>query len=127
MGQWIDRTETVDLNELFDRMTREELEAYAHDGTLPGWFTDAQAGKEPDESKQDGPGLYQRLLPHCNTPVPLSRGRLTPVQPRPLFKREPTPHTKSSSFRVWPPPFHEASNSFWTNPASYSRFCCSRT
>jgi hypothetical protein len=36
MSQWIDRTETVDLNELFDRMTREELEAYAHDGTLPG-------------------------------------------------------------------------------------------
>jgi hypothetical protein len=41
------------LNELFDRMTREELEAYAHDGTLPGWFTDAQAGKKAtnDESQ----------------------------------------------------------------------------
>ncbi len=62
MGQWIDRNETVDLNELFDRMTREELEAYAHDGTLPDWFTNAQTGKEPDESKQDDPGLYQRLF-----------------------------------------------------------------
>jgi hypothetical protein len=60
MGQWIDRSETVDLNALFDHMTREELEAYAHDGTLPGWFTNAPAGKEPDE--QDGPGMYQRLF-----------------------------------------------------------------
>jgi len=40
MDQWIDRSETVDLNELFDRMTRDELETYAHDGSLPGWFTD---------------------------------------------------------------------------------------
>ena len=64
-GRWIDRSETVDLNELFDRMTREELEAYAHDGTLPGWFTDAQAGKKAsnDESKADATGsVYQRLF-----------------------------------------------------------------
>jgi hypothetical protein len=38
-GQWIDRTEHVNLNELFDRMTREELEAYAKDAKLPDWFT----------------------------------------------------------------------------------------
>jgi hypothetical protein len=65
MGQWIDRSETVDLNELFDCMTREELEAYAHDGTLPGWFTDAHAGKEAsnDESKADATGsVYGRLF-----------------------------------------------------------------
>jgi hypothetical protein len=37
-GQWIDRTESVSLNELFERMTQEELEAYAQDGTLPNWF-----------------------------------------------------------------------------------------
>jgi len=37
-GQWIDRSETVNINELFDRMTRDELEAYARDGTLPKWF-----------------------------------------------------------------------------------------
>jgi hypothetical protein len=62
-GRWIDRSETVDLNELFDRMTREELEAYAHDGTLPVWFTDAQAGKGPDESKVDaGNSVYERLF-----------------------------------------------------------------
>jgi len=38
-GQWIDRTEHVNLNELFERMSREELEAYAKDGVLPDWFT----------------------------------------------------------------------------------------
>jgi hypothetical protein len=62
MGQWVDRSETVNLNELFDRMTREELEVYAQDGTLPGWFTDAQAGKEPDESGPDTENIYQRLF-----------------------------------------------------------------
>jgi hypothetical protein len=40
-GQWIDRTEHVNLNELFDRMTRDELEAYAKDAKLPDWFTQA--------------------------------------------------------------------------------------
>ncbi len=65
MGQWIDRSETVDLNELFNRMTREELEAYAHDGTLPGWFTDTLAGKKAsnDEWKTDATGSpYQYLF-----------------------------------------------------------------
>lgn len=38
VGQWIDRNETVNMNELFDRMTDEELETYARDGTLPEWF-----------------------------------------------------------------------------------------
>ncbi len=34
-GQWVERSEQVSLNELFERMTRDELEAYARDGTLP--------------------------------------------------------------------------------------------
>lgn len=38
-GQWIDRTEHVNLNELFERMTQAELETYARDGNLPDWFT----------------------------------------------------------------------------------------
>jgi len=38
LGQWVERRETLNLNELFDRMTRDELDAYARDGTLPGWF-----------------------------------------------------------------------------------------
>jgi len=40
-GQWVDRSEHVNLNELFERMTREEMEAYAREGTLPAWFEDA--------------------------------------------------------------------------------------
>ena len=62
MGQWIDRSETLNLNELFDRMTREELETYAHDGTLPGWFKDAQAGDDPDGSEPDGENTYRHLF-----------------------------------------------------------------
>jgi hypothetical protein len=37
-GRWIDRRELVDLNELFDRMSEEELESYVKDGKLPVWF-----------------------------------------------------------------------------------------
>jgi hypothetical protein len=43
-GQWIDRSESVNLNELFERMTTAELETYARDGALPPWFTDITAG-----------------------------------------------------------------------------------
>src|SRR5215472_16153682 len=42
-GPMIDRTEQVNLNDLFEPMTNEELEAYAQDGTLPQWF-EASAG-----------------------------------------------------------------------------------
>ena len=38
VGQWVDRSEHLNLNELFDCMTQQELEAYAKDGTLPDWF-----------------------------------------------------------------------------------------
>ena len=34
-GQWVERSEHVNLNELFERMSREEMEAYAKDGLLP--------------------------------------------------------------------------------------------
>ncbi len=55
MGHWVDRSEHVNLNELFERMTREEMETYARDGTLPDWFeeavgaTDAHSRGTPDE------------------------------------------------------------------------------
>jgi hypothetical protein len=39
-GQWIAPAEQVSLHQLFERMTHEELEIYATDGTLPSWFTD---------------------------------------------------------------------------------------
>lgn len=35
----MDRSEHVNLNELFERMSKDELEKYARDGTLPAWFT----------------------------------------------------------------------------------------
>lgn len=38
-GQWVDRTEHIDLSELFDKKTQQELEAYARDGGLPQCFT----------------------------------------------------------------------------------------
>lgn len=40
-GQWVERSETVNLNELFNRMTRDEMDAYAKHGTLPAWFEHA--------------------------------------------------------------------------------------
>jgi hypothetical protein len=39
-GQWIERSENVSLNELFDKMSMAELETYAKDGALPGWFSE---------------------------------------------------------------------------------------
>jgi hypothetical protein len=36
-GQWVDRSEHVNLNELFERTSKDELEAYVRDGKLPGW------------------------------------------------------------------------------------------
>jgi hypothetical protein len=41
VGHWVDRSEHLNLNELFERMTREEMEAYAKEGTLPAWFEEA--------------------------------------------------------------------------------------
>ena|SRR5689334_20268615 len=37
-GQWVDRSEHIDLNALFEKMTAEEMETYAQSGTLPAWF-----------------------------------------------------------------------------------------
>jgi hypothetical protein len=42
-GQWIDRSESVNLNELFDRMTRDELDAYARKWTITAF----RLGKQP--------------------------------------------------------------------------------
>ena len=47
-GQWIDRSEQVSLNDLFDRMSTEELEEYAQNGTLPKWFEAGETSAAPD-------------------------------------------------------------------------------
>lgn len=51
-GQWVDRSESINLNELFERMTSAELEAYARDGSLPGWFT-MSVGTTARDSQKD--------------------------------------------------------------------------
>jgi hypothetical protein len=56
-GQWIDRVEGVSLNELFDRMTKQELETYAREGTLPDWFssvvTTAEGAATPEDTESE--------------------------------------------------------------------------
>lgn len=37
-GEWVDRTEMVNINELFSRMNNAELDDYAKTGKLPAWF-----------------------------------------------------------------------------------------
>jgi hypothetical protein len=51
-GQWIDRSEQVNLNDLFDRMTTRELEDYAQNGTLPRWFEAAAAVATREDSQE---------------------------------------------------------------------------
>lgn len=52
-GQWIDRIENVDLNHLFDKMSRAELERYATAGELPAWFEQTVSGTT-DHSEEKG-------------------------------------------------------------------------
>jgi hypothetical protein len=40
-GQLVERVERVGVNDLFERMTREELAVYAKEGRLPPWFAKA--------------------------------------------------------------------------------------
>lgn len=47
-GQWVERSERVNLNELFERMTRDEMEAYAKDGVLPPWFQQSVGATDTD-------------------------------------------------------------------------------
>jgi len=37
-GELIERTEAVNLNSLFERMSVDELDRYAKEGLLPDWF-----------------------------------------------------------------------------------------
>jgi hypothetical protein len=52
-GQWIDRSERVNLNDLFDRMSTQELEHYARDGTLPVWFEAAVPSATREDSEDE--------------------------------------------------------------------------
>jgi len=50
-GQWVDRTETVNMGELLQRMTRDELRGYVDRGELPFWFTSV-VGHTATDSKE---------------------------------------------------------------------------
>jgi hypothetical protein len=56
-GQWVERSERIDLNQLFDRMSAIELEEYARDGKLPEWFSgttqSATGGDGQNESRDN--------------------------------------------------------------------------
>ncbi len=52
-GQWVERSEQVNLSELFERMSREELDRYAKTGELPEWFT-GTVGATPTDSQDRG-------------------------------------------------------------------------
>jgi hypothetical protein len=43
-GEWVERVEHVDLKAVFDRMSREELDLYAKEGTLPPWTKEFLGG-----------------------------------------------------------------------------------
>jgi hypothetical protein len=45
LGQGVTRTETLDLNQLFERMSEAEIEAVINDGPVPEWFESAVQGK----------------------------------------------------------------------------------
>jgi hypothetical protein len=49
-GRWIERHETLDLNQLFERMSQAEMLAYAEPGTLPAWFEQTIAGRTLERS-----------------------------------------------------------------------------
>jgi hypothetical protein len=52
-GKWIDRSETVNLGDLFERMSDQEMEDYARDGTLPRWFEEI-TGDSPAKMLEKG-------------------------------------------------------------------------
>lgn len=50
-GQWVDRSETINVHELFDRMSQYELETYARDGSLPAWFSQYMTATDDDSQE----------------------------------------------------------------------------
>jgi hypothetical protein len=52
-GEWVERTETVNLNALFERMSQAEMETYAKDAVLPGWFTETLGATASDSQETE--------------------------------------------------------------------------
>jgi hypothetical protein len=49
-GKWVERVEQITVQDLFDRMSDPELEAYARDGSLPKWFPKDATGLDGPEN-----------------------------------------------------------------------------
>jgi hypothetical protein len=54
-GRWVDRTESLDLNQLFEKMSLEEMEAYANCGELPDWFSSVVGATGPERPEVGKP------------------------------------------------------------------------
>lgn len=52
-GRFVERSERVDLNALFEKMSKSELEVYAQDGTLPLWFTQTIGKPATQENSEE--------------------------------------------------------------------------
>src|SRR5262249_26537357 len=52
-GQWVERSERIDLNQLFDRMSAVELDEYAREGKLPEWFSRTVQGATSDRNPKE--------------------------------------------------------------------------
>ncbi len=50
-GEWLERTETVNLAEMFQRMNPAELDTYAKTGLVPEWFKAAAGATATDSQK----------------------------------------------------------------------------
>ena len=55
-GQWIDRRETIDLNDMFAKMTEDEMRRYASSGALPEWFTSVVGATATDSQRGENEG-----------------------------------------------------------------------
>jgi hypothetical protein len=55
-GEFVERSETVNLNALFERMSTAELEAYARNGELPAWFTGVLGAAAGHDSEGENEG-----------------------------------------------------------------------
>jgi len=55
-GLWVEHVQGMNMNELFDRMSRQEMEAYARDGSLPEWFSTAISATGDDSQEKQNEG-----------------------------------------------------------------------
>jgi hypothetical protein len=64
---WIDQSQQINLNELFDQMSQKELEDYAREGTLPGWFTQIVGATAGDSQENENANeTYETQSPNSN-------------------------------------------------------------